>query len=179
MDDLDRPGANTRDDRRIRQKAGWTPAVFEGGAPLASGEAPAADFCASRPQALLSLQTRIGNRAVARLLADGRLGGAPGPMLARQTQHQTPPALRELVRDYAANHVSQQVGAGDCAALATEALRAVGARARQPSEHGHYVWGAPVPVAFVEGGDILQMRNYQAIIRNPVGDGRGGAAPGQ
>lgn len=80
--------------------------------------------------------------------------------------------LGEQVRNWVYNHYFQQVGRGECADLATEALRAVGARNSFPADHGNYVWGTPVPLAFAEPGDILQFRSHRMVIRNTDGSGR-------
>lgn len=80
--------------------------------------------------------------------------------------------LGEQVKNWVYSHFLQQVGRGECADLATEALRAVGARTSFPSDHGNYVWGTPVRLAFAEPGDILQFRNHRMVIRNADGSGR-------
>jgi len=81
--------------------------------------------------------------------------------------------LGDRVRDYAYSHLFQQVGSGQCADLATHALRAAGARARPIRDaQGNYVWGTSIPVPFAEPGDILQFRSYRVTIRNSDGTGQ-------
>jgi hypothetical protein len=79
--------------------------------------------------------------------------------------------LGDRIRDYAEGRRGTTVGRGECADLATAALRSAGARASYPSADGHYVWGQQLPAAFAEPGDILQFRNFRAVIRNDDGTG--------
>ena len=79
-------------------------------------------------------------------------------------------ALGDAVRDFAADHVTQRVGRGECTDLAVEALRSAGARTRFPAHNGNYVWGTPVALGAIEAGDILQFRSHHITIRNAGGD---------
>ena len=80
--------------------------------------------------------------------------------------------LGEQVADFAASHVIQQVGRGECTDLAIHALQAAGARSHYPSQNGMPVWGSTVPVAFAERGDILQFQTFVITIRNADGTGQ-------
>src|SRR5262245_7951826 len=83
--------------------------------------------------------------------------------------------LNDKVTRYAAGQVGKRVGGGECAHLATEALREAGARFIRPADspgRGDYVWGTLVgqveaedgrAVVKVKGkarpGDVIQYRS--------------------
>jgi hypothetical protein len=85
---------------------------------------------------------------------------AAGPRGARPSLPELPPLNRKVV-DFVKRQVGAKVANGQCTALATEALRAAGAR-RFPfhGTGGDYVWGHPV-ASFREAipGDIVQFRD--------------------
>jgi hypothetical protein len=61
-----------------------------------------------------------------------------------------PASINDQVVQFARSKVGQKVGNGDCAALASEALRSAGARRRGPA------WGDELPsVAEARPGDVL------------------------
>src|SRR5512140_58730 len=84
-------------------------------------------------------------------------------MIPEKERHMS--ALGDLVRDYARGRVSFQVGHGECADLAIEALRTAGARSTHHLVHGFYQWGAPVAIDLVERGDILEFVNHRIVRR--------------
>src|SRR5207249_1534821 len=53
------------------------------------------------------------------------------------------PTLGDQVVEFCESHKGEQVGDGECAALASHALKAVGARGRGPDDpnKGDYTWG--------------------------------------
>jgi hypothetical protein len=103
-----------------------------------------------------------------------RVGGGAGPT-----------TIGEKVVAFCQEHKGEQVGDGECASLATEALRAAGARGRGADrpEKGDYTWGAQV--FFIEGGesgqkaegksaeiragDIIQLRDVKFKGKRPGG----------
>ena len=75
------------------------------------------------------------------------------------------PSLGQKAEAYASSKSGQQVGDGECFALADRALRH--ARARSADDYGtilpdaDYVWGALVNLADVRPGDVVQFRDYR------------------
>jgi hypothetical protein len=86
--------------------------------------------------------------------------------------------IGEKVVAYCEEHLGQTVGNGECAGLATQALRAAGAQARARRDFpakGDYVWGRQVclfegtpdglkeqgTLSDVQAGDILQYRDVR------------------
>src|SRR5438132_5925422 len=88
------------------------------------------------------------------------------------------PRLGDKVVSFCKEHLNKTVGNGECAGLATQALKAVGARTRggpdSPSK-GDYVWGRQVylleatpdglkeqgKLSDIRPGDIMQYRNVK------------------
>jgi hypothetical protein len=93
------------------------------------------------------------------------------------------PTLAEKVVAYCAQHKGKQVGTGQCADLATEALKAAGAKGRgkdSPKE-GDYTWGELVFAremtvssgpqetgkrADIKPGDVIQFRDTKWVYRS-------------
>jgi hypothetical protein len=88
------------------------------------------------------------------------------------------PRLGDKVVAFCKNHLDKTVGNGECAGLATQALRAVGAKARAGPDSpnkGDYVWGKQVylveatpdglkeqgKLSNVRPGDIMQFRDVK------------------
>jgi hypothetical protein len=89
-----------------------------------------------------------------------------------------PPTLGEKVVEFCESHRGEPVGDGECAALASHALKAVGARGRGPDDpnKGDYTWGKLVytqeagtkpvgKVADVKPGDVIQFRDAKWVTR--------------
>ena len=93
------------------------------------------------------------------------------------------PTLGEKVVAYCAEHKGKQVGSGQCADLAIEALKAVGAKSRGKDnpKDGDYTWGELVYTleqtaaaslketgkkADLKPGDVVQFRDTKWITRN-------------
>jgi hypothetical protein len=76
--------------------------------------------------------------------------------------------LGDQVEAFADNHMGQQVGDGECYALADEALRAAGAKSAPDfgkiTAHADYKWGTHVNLLDAQPGDVLQFRNHQIKI---------------
>jgi hypothetical protein len=106
-------------------------------------------------------------------------------ILARVGDGAGPGTLGEKVVAFCQEHKGEQVGDGECASLANEALRAAGARGRGADrpQKGDYTWGEQV--FFIEGGesgqkmegksseiragDIIQLRDVKFKGRRPGG----------
>lgn len=82
------------------------------------------------------------------------------------------PSLGQQVHTWANNRLAQQVGDGECFALADQALRASGARSAadygQVTANADYVWGTAVQLVDVQTGDVLQFRNYSVTVEVTV-----------
>jgi hypothetical protein len=65
-------------------------------------------------------------------------------------------ALNNAVVAYAQNHLGQQIGNGECWTLVDEALRSAGA---DTSGDSNYVFGTPVSLSYLMGGDVIQFEN--------------------
>jgi hypothetical protein len=79
-----------------------------------------------------------------------------------------PATLNAKVVEFARSKVGEQVGDGQCAALAVEALRAAGAR----GQRGRGGWGeALASVKDAEPGDILQFEDVVVVHRTARPDG--------
>jgi len=99
-------------------------------------------------------------------------------------QEKKPPTLGDKVIEYAKKQKGKQVGDGECAALATEAFKEVGAKSRQKDNPnaGDYVWGDLVltvefkkdkgkaestgKLSDVKPGDVVQFRDTTWVTRN-------------
>jgi hypothetical protein len=79
------------------------------------------------------------------------------------------PSLGQKVQAFASSKSGQQVGDGECFALADAALK--NANAKSAADFGavtadaDYVWGTAVIVSQVQMGDILQFRNFTFTIK--------------
>jgi hypothetical protein len=98
-------------------------------------------------------------------------------LLTPNVAHASP--LGDRIVDFCAAHFGQRVGNGQCAGLATRALRAAGASRRSPDfpGPGDYVWGRQVllveatpdgprftgQLSDVEPGDVIQYRDARFI----------------
>ncbi len=78
------------------------------------------------------------------------------------------PSLGQRVHNWARNRLGQQVGGGECFALADSALRAAGARSAADygpvTADGDYRWGNAVALAQVQAGDVLKFRDYSVTV---------------
>lgn len=76
--------------------------------------------------------------------------------------------LAQRVRDWAWSRRGQQVGNGECFALADRALRAAGARSAADygriTANADYQWGEAIALAQVQAGDVLQFRDFSVTI---------------
>lgn len=79
------------------------------------------------------------------------------------------PSLGQQVHSWARNRLGQQVGDGECFALADSALRAAGARTAEDygrvTPDADYRWGDAIALAQVQAGDVLQFRNSSFTVR--------------
>ena len=92
---------------------------------------------------------------------------APGATVSIQAD------LNTNVLNFAASHLHQKVGGGECAHLANEALRVAGADfvGHDPNNNGDFTWGTLVttvtsgrdssPAAACRPGDIIQFQNVR------------------
>src|SRR3954462_5088004 len=94
-------------------------------------------------------------------------------------------SLGEKVVAFCQDHKGEQVGDGECASLANQALRAAGAKGRGPDRpaKGDYTWGTQIyyiesqqstPKAEgkpfdIKPGDIIQLRDVKFAGRRPGG----------
>jgi hypothetical protein len=87
---------------------------------------------------------------------DSRGGGRARPSSA---------SISEQVLAFARRHRSEQVGDGECFALADQALRTAGGKSAADygdvSRDADYVWGAAVSLADAQPGDVIQFRDYR------------------
>lgn len=93
----------------------------------------------------------------------------------------TPPAapndanLGAQVLAFAVSKTGQPVGDGQCFALADLALKGLGAKSAADfgtvTAEADYKWGAPVSLANVRPGDIVQFRNFKSTRRDDAEDG--------
>ena len=77
-----------------------------------------------------------------------------------------PPSLGDQVKNWAYNKMGQQVGDGECFALADQALTSNGAKTASDfgtvTANADYTWGTSVAtLADALPGDIIQFRNYK------------------
>ncbi len=100
------------------------------------------------------------------------------------SQENKSPTLGDKVLDYAKKQKGKQVGDGECASLATAALKEAGAKGRQKDNPnpGDYVWGDLVltveykkdkgrveptgKLSDVKPGDVVQFRDAQWVTRS-------------
>jgi hypothetical protein len=73
--------------------------------------------------------------------------------------------LGDRIVAFALSWQGQQVGDGECFALADSALSQAGAKSAadfaEITPDADYVWGTPVPLAKIRPGDILQFRDFR------------------
>ena len=91
--------------------------------------------------------------------------------------------LNSVVYSYAASKIGQKVGDGECATLASEALKAAGAKnfwdLGPVGNNADYVWGSRVATitqgnkstANIATGDIIQFRNVSTYNKTTLPDG--------
>ncbi|HET9903900.1 MAG TPA: hypothetical protein VFQ27_09400 [Xanthobacteraceae bacterium] len=69
---------------------------------------------------------------------------------------------------FASDRSGQQVGDGECYALADQALKSVGAKSADSygkiTPTADYVWGSAVTVSQTRAGDVIQFKNYTVTI---------------
>jgi hypothetical protein len=87
-----------------------------------------------------------------------------------------PPALGQRVLQFAKDNLDQQVGDGQCFALADQALHSVGAASAADfgpvHAHTDYKWSSQrVNTSDAQPGDIIQFRNFSFKKRNDNADG--------
>lgn len=74
--------------------------------------------------------------------------------------------INQKVLVWARGKKGQQVGRGECWDLAHRALHQAGARSSTTSgDDDDYVWGEPIALKDVKGGDILQIRDLVTKVR--------------
>lgn len=136
----------------------------------------------------MTIRSPLGALAV--LLAAGLAGSADDPK-ARWDD-----SVGRKVVDFAKRNVGKQVGDGECAALAAEAIRAAGGRShadyKDSPNPGDYVWGELVyaleitptlrtestPIGTtVKSGDVVQFRDAKFAGRLPGGGTYSSEAP--
>jgi hypothetical protein len=73
--------------------------------------------------------------------------------------------ISEQVVAFARRHRGEQVGDGECFALADDALRAAGGKSAadygEVTRDADYVWGTAVSLSDVQPGDVVQLRDYR------------------
>lgn len=83
----------------------------------------------------------------------------------------------QQITGFASGRTGQQVGDGECFALADGALRAAGYRSAADfgavSADADYVWGSAISVGQLQEGDVVQFRNYsvRTVTRTDRDDG--------
>jgi hypothetical protein len=74
----------------------------------------------------------------------------------------------EQTAKFASDNSGQQVGDGECYALADQALKKVGAKSADSygkiTPTADYVWGDAVTVTQARAGDVIQFKNYTVTI---------------
>lgn len=69
-----------------------------------------------------------------------------------------------LIAQFASGRLGQQVGDGECFALADQALRSRSLKSASDfgavSANADYIWGREVPLSQAQVGDVIQFRNY-------------------
>jgi hypothetical protein len=74
----------------------------------------------------------------------------------------------EQAKQFAAKNAGQQVGDGECYALADQALKAAGAKSADSygkiTPTADYVWGTTVAVGQARGGDVVQFKDYAVTV---------------
>jgi hypothetical protein len=99
----------------------------------------------------------------------------PAPQPTPNPQPQPQPSINAAVVNFCVQNYQQEVGGGQCANLATEALRVAGAEFEFPN----YKWGEPVETIVngkatfygaVQAGDIIQYRNAQGGLHTAIVD---------
>lgn len=74
----------------------------------------------------------------------------------------------DRVRQWAVDHLGQQVGDGECFALVDQALRNSGDKSAadfgQVGPNVDYVWGTATTLASLRPGDLIQFRNYRVRV---------------
>jgi hypothetical protein len=95
---------------------------------------------------------------------------------ASSTSPPPSPALGQQVVDFARQQVGQQVGDGECFALADQALRNAGAGSAADfgpvRAQTDYHWSSQsVSAADARPGDIIQFRNFTVVSRTTAPDG--------
>ncbi len=93
----------------------------------------------------------LGSSVANSLGATGGTSTAATTTATTSTTGTTVPSLNKAILAFAVEKIGQQVGDGECAALAVEALKATDAK---PNDG--YVWGTPVDIADMQPGDIIQ-----------------------
>lgn len=85
----------------------------------------------------------------------------------------SPPTLNQKVFAFAKGQLGRKVGDGECISLATEALRAAGAKRFPFTPSGDYVWGRPVDgFKHALPGDVVQFRDAVYRGRSNLSGGR-------
>lgn len=77
-----------------------------------------------------------------------------------------PEGLNAKVYTWAASHMGQHIGRGECWDLADQALNSAGAASSTTTgKNDDYVWGAAVGLHQVSAGDILQLRDHVMTVK--------------
>ncbi|HZT80805.1 MAG TPA: hypothetical protein VFA26_11305, partial [Gemmataceae bacterium] len=105
------------------------------------------------------------SRRAAALIAFAALvlaGGGGQELRADDQPKNELPALNRKVVEFVTKHKGEQVGNGQCAVLAFEALKAAGAKPQGDGPGGQYLWGRPLKKGeAVLPGDILQFHDVK------------------